>query len=164
MPEYVLDTSLAQDVWRTLDAFTRGYVMAAMWTLTDSWFECDECEAQPDEWNNGKCEACGATTGVHERTESCDHLGLHDIAPETIETAKDECASFLVAQQFVLNLTEEDDYERHGADFWLTRNGHGAGFWDRGYPPDVSRALTDSAHAWGEVYWYVGDDGNVYQG
>jgi hypothetical protein len=35
-------------------------------------------------------------------------------------------------------------------DFWLTRNHHGAGFWDRDYPDDIGDKLTDLAHMYGE--------------
>lgn len=41
MSEYSLDTSLARDVWKTLDEFTKGYITAAMWTLTDDGHDCD---------------------------------------------------------------------------------------------------------------------------
>ena len=51
--------------------------------------------------------------------------------------------------------------EQAGHDFWLTRNGHGAGFWDRsddtyfGYQD----FFTKISEAHGEVYVYLGDDG-----
>lgn len=48
-----------------------------------------------------------------------------------------------------------------GHDFWLTRNRHGAGFWDRGLG-DLGRTLTDAAHAYGECDLYIGDDGMIY--
>lgn len=136
MPEYHLDTSLARETVARLDLFTRGYIEAAMWTLTD------------------------------EDGHSLDYLGLHDIAEETIETAIRECRDFQTAYRADLDAaTEElgrtDDY--HGHDFWLTRNHHGAGFWDRGYSPALDKRLTDAAHVAGEANWYVGDDGLVYQ-
>ncbi len=40
-----------------------------------------------------------------------------------------------------------------GYDLWLTRNGHGAGFWDRGY--DDGDVLTEHAHNLGSVDIYV---------
>jgi hypothetical protein len=52
-----------------------------------------------------------------------------------------------------------------GHDFWLTRNRHGAGFWDRfgaGEGAEYGRMLTDDAHAYGDSELYVGDDGRVY--
>lgn len=48
-----------------------------------------------------------------------------------------------------------------GHDFWLTRNRHGAGFWDRGLG-DAGRRLTDASYAYGEVMLDVGDDGEIY--
>lgn len=38
---------------------------------------------------------------------------------------------------------------QHGHDFWMTRNGHGVGFWDRGYGT-VGDRLTKAAHKYGE--------------
>ncbi len=41
-----------------------------------------------------------------------------------------------------------------GHDFWLTRNGHGAGFWDRDLG-EVGDKLTKIAESFGSVYLYV---------
>lgn len=49
-----------------------------------------------------------------------------------------------------------------GMDFYLTRNRHGAGFWDRDHPAPHGDALTEAAKAYGETYEYLGDDGKVY--
>lgn len=51
--------------------------------------------------------------------------------------------------------------EQAGHDFWLTRNGHGSGFWDGGWPEPAATRLTDAAHAYGEFNLYVGDDGMI---
>lgn len=55
-----------------------------------------------------------------------------------------------------------DPFSRSGHDFALTRNGHGAGFWDRGYG-DVGDRLTDASHAYGaiEIYATVTDDKRI---
>ena len=44
-----------------------------------------------------------------------------------------------------------------GHDYWLTRNGHGAGFWDR---PEIygevnAKKLTDISESFGEKYVFV---------
>lgn len=54
-----------------------------------------------------------------------------------------------------------DDVEQAGHDFVLTRNGHGAGFWDRGYG-GAGDELTKWAKTFGEMHAYVGDDGKVH--
>ena len=51
-----------------------------------------------------------------------------------------------------------------GHDLLLTRNHHGAGFWDGDWPKGVGKRLTDAADRLGEVYPYVGDDGLIYIG
>lgn len=56
---------------------------------------------------------------------------------------------------------EERDVEHAGHDFWLTRNGHGAGFWDRGMG-EVGDRLSAKAEKWGTVDLYIGDDGQVW--
>ena len=48
-----------------------------------------------------------------------------------------------------------------GHDLWLTRNGHGAGFWDRGLGAQGD-SLTAICEALGGVDSYVGDDGFLY--
>jgi len=48
-----------------------------------------------------------------------------------------------------------------GHDFWLTRNGHGAGFWDRGLG-DLGKALTEHCKPYGEVCLFAGDDDVIY--
>ena len=49
-----------------------------------------------------------------------------------------------------------------GHDFWLTRCGHGAGFWDRGVG-ETGERLTKAAEKFGNVDLCVGDDGKIYQ-
>lgn len=48
-----------------------------------------------------------------------------------------------------------------GHDFWLTREGHGAGFWDRGLGV-VGDRLTEACKSYGGYDLYIGDDGMVH--
>lgn len=56
--------------------------------------------------------------------------------------------------------------EQIGHDFWLTRAGHGCGFWDGDWKSDSRSGLdgpmTRIAKSFGEVSPYVGDDGTIY--
>lgn len=81
-----------------------------------------------------------------------------DIAPESLTHVIECCRQFQAD-----NATDLADIDpgQAGHDFWLTRNHHGAGFWDRGLG-DVGKRLTTAAHAWGDSTAYVGDDGKVY--
>lgn len=47
-----------------------------------------------------------------------------------------------------------------GYDFWLTRNGHGAGFWDRGLG-ELGDFLTSMAKPFGDCSLYVNNSGEV---
>ncbi len=49
-----------------------------------------------------------------------------------------------------------------GHDFWLTRCGHGAGFWDGDWPEPAASVLTEASKEFGNVDLYVGDDGQIY--
>ena len=53
-------------------------------------------------------------------------------------------------------------YSQAGHDFWLTRNGHGAGFWDGDWPDRTGHRLSEAAKSYGEYHLYVGDDGKIY--
>lgn len=47
-----------------------------------------------------------------------------------------------------------------GHDFWLTRNGHGVGFWDRGLG-ELGDFLTDMSKPFGACSLYVNNNGEV---
>ena len=77
------------------------------------------------------------------------------------------CADFL-AQAMHAGLWQQwidanKTIEAIAYDYWLTRNGHGAGFWDRGLGK-LSDKLSDMAQTQGSVYAYAGDDSLIYFG
>ena len=93
-----------------------------------------------------------------------DDYGPEDLAPEALAEIKQDCRSFVESNQalFARLPAEYDDmYNRAGHDFALTRNGHGAGFWDRGLGT-LGDELTDACDGYGSQNLYVGDDGRVY--
>jgi hypothetical protein len=55
-----------------------------------------------------------------------------------------------------------DPIEQAGHDFWLTRNSHGAGFWDGDWSEPYASQLDKATKAFGGCDLYVGDDGLVY--
>jgi hypothetical protein len=90
--------------------------------------------------------------------------GSASFAPETIADASEDCRAFVESNAADLarycELTGRG-MDGAGVDFWLTRNGHGAGFWDRGEDP-VFRRLSDASKVWGGRDAYLGDDGRIY--
>lgn len=86
---------------------------------------------------------------------------LDDFDPSAITSAEEEISAFLsMCSEEGLDLSGISD-EQIGHDFWLTRNHHGAGFWDRGLG-DLGQKLTDNAHSYGSCDCYVGDNGMVF--
>lgn len=84
---------------------------------------------------------------------------IDDIDVETLQAMLDDCEAFQSVNQETLDGCDE---AISGHDLWLTRNGHGAGFWDGDYEESQAQSLTDASHALGEFDLYVGDDGKIY--
>lgn len=61
-----------------------------------------------------------------------------------------------------INAAEGDAWDYAAHDFILTRNHHGAGFWDGDWIAPWGDRLTELAHTYGEINCYVGDDGFIY--
>lgn len=89
-----------------------------------------------------------------------------DLAPETLARMTTDCEKFQAEYTKAVNALDyvSGDFEetKVAHDFWLTRNRHGAGFWDGDYPKAIGDALTKLAHSFGECDLYVGDDGKLY--
>lgn len=81
-----------------------------------------------------------------------------DIAPETLEKMKDDCGDFQLQYGYLIG----PDLAEAGHDFWLTRNGHGAGFFDGDWEKEIGERLTEASHKFGEFSLYVGDDGKIH--
>jgi len=79
---------------------------------------------------------------------------------DTINKIKAECLDFINKNE---DLLEQAKFEHaRGAsecacDFWLTRNGHGAGFWCR-QMGELGDKLTKSAESYGENNFYIEND------
>ena len=123
-----------------MDKFTAAYIEAALWSSTDdAGRPLDQSDAE--------------------------------LADETRAKMAADCAQFQAEQAEWLT----EDYrttaraahgstvaESAGHDFWLTRCGHGAGFWDGDWAEPAASKLTAASKAFGNVELYVGDDGKVW--
>ena len=109
-----------------MDTFTRSYIETMLWSSTD---ESNEQGGSPLD----------------------ETYSIEDLAPKTLETIHTDCQAFQTAHHADIN----SDLARAGHDFWLTRNRHGAGFWDGDWPAAIGDQLTAAAHAFGELNPYV---------
>lgn len=124
-----------------LDEFTRHYITCALWAEND--------QSDPE-------------TGGDPLDDNFD---IGDIAPECLEAMVADCAKFQKENADDIATWEDGQYtaeEMAGHDFWLTRNGHGAGFWDGDWKKKVGERLTTACEKFGNVDLYVGDDGKIY--
>ena len=120
-----------------IDNVTRAYIECALWSSTDY---SDESGGVPLD----------------------SYLSADDLSDETAAECREVCADFVECNAELIDaLPDWYDDEQLGHDLWLTRNRHGAGFWDRGLG-DIGERLTEMAHPYGECWLYVGDDGRIY--
>lgn len=83
-----------------------------------------------------------------------------DVSKEALYIIKNECARFLdEASKYLHN---EKEYKAAGHDFFLTRNGYGAGFWDGDWEEPAATDLTKLSKSFRTQTPYVGDDGEIY--
>ena len=87
-----------------------------------------------------------------------------EISEETLLDVQADCRSFWRRFGCYVTNVQVDNpgIEQAGHDFWLTRNGHGAGFWDGDWPEPYAEILTKGSKAYGEFSIYLGDDGLIY--
>lgn len=93
-------------------------------------------------------------------TSELDDVGVWELPDETWTRARTDCYDFVrKAWRHIRESGMEADHVGH--NFWLTRNGHGVGFWDRGLG-DVGERLTEASEAFGDTWMEQGDDELVY--
>ena len=87
-----------------------------------------------------------------------DRFSVDDIWFSAREEARQDCEAFVAQAEDLLDEEDASD-SRVGHDFWLTRNGHGAGFWDGDYR--AGDALTEIAESFGMKYVYITNLGTL---
>lgn len=118
-----------------LDTFTKSYIETALWSSMDNL-----------EDNGG--------SSLDEK------YTIEDVESSTLHKMEQDCRDF---QQKYGELYGNGGWsdEEAGHDLWLTRNGHGSGFWDRGYKDpekeEIGKQLTTAAKSYGTFDLYLGD-------
>ena len=99
---------------------------------------------------------------------------IADIDQGVLERLAADCKRFQASPAWQAVLASEDDprtarrqgygcvEESAGRDFWLTRCGHGAGFWDGDWKEPHASALDRLSRSFGNVDLYIGDDGKIH--
>lgn len=110
-----------------------------------------------DEMIDGYIE-CAIWSSVDDNGLPLDEFDLDDFSAKAMATIKDDCSDFLREHEELL--MGHWDADQAGHDFWLTRNHHGTGFWDRG--KEQGDALTKAAVSYGATDVYLGEDGLLH--
>lgn len=90
---------------------------------------------------------------------------MDDIAPESFDKIMDDCLKFINAKGMdtsIRLIIWKDRVIDAGHDFWLNRNGHGAGFWDGDWPEPLATLLDKFSKSFGECNLYLGDDDLIH--
>lgn len=117
-----------------LDAFATAYILCALWTFDEN-----------------------APSGPFETSGRFQEL-FPKIDGESLSKMIADCAAFQ-------KLADLEGYpiKNAGHDFWLTRNGHGCGFWENDFgTEDQCARLTALSKTFRECDLYYGDDGKIY--
>jgi hypothetical protein len=127
------------------EKFIRAYIQTATWATNDE-----------------------STPSGGEPLDATYTDGADDFADEAIVQIVQECLEFMEQNYDDLNCDgvqhgpDFDQDERAGHDFFLTRNNHGAGFWDGAWPEEEGERLSESARRFGTSEPYIGDDELLY--
>ena len=119
-----------------LSAFARAYCECALWLMTD------------------------------DKGELLDkNYVLEDIPWHVMRRMRRDCQIFQITSAWEEHGSIGGD-EQGGHDFWLTRNGHGAGFWDGDWKDQngskmPGEELTAAAKMFGEFNLVLNDDGSI---
>jgi hypothetical protein len=126
--------SFAEPAEDEIDDFTNGYITCMLWAETDD-----------------------------EEHPLNTLYGIEDISEESLAKIISDCKSFQKHNAEDLDAAVEHgrNMEHLGHDFWLSRNGQGTGFWDRGLG-DIGIRLDKAAKTAGSVDPYVGDDNKIH--
>lgn len=136
-----------------LNRFTRSYIATALWSSNNS-------DGTPLDSPDLDCEL--STTFIRECFVDCALF-----IARVHERFTPEVAEYIINRES----TDLDFLAPH--DFWLTRNHHGAGFWDGDWDNcarhdtdkygELGKLLTTLSQEFLEINLYVADDGEIWK-
>ena len=153
--------NLSQD---DLNEILKGYLESAVWTeeerLNDDYKSTvgyDDAEYDDDTDYEDEVERLIKLKQKMERKPFSSFI-VEDIEPNSRIQAYLDIKTFIknAGQDAIAEAVQENGWFKLGMDIWLTRNGHGAGFFDHSY--EHEKVLMDAARALREVDLYLTDN------
>lgn len=120
-------------------------------------------ESQLAEFTAAYIEALQWSSIVTDANGECHSADRFELSTAGADKCRADCRTFCNDYRHLLEeVIDLYDIEQAGHDFALTRNGHGAGYWDRDdLSPVLADAITEAAKLQGEVYCYLNDQNEV---
>lgn len=102
--------------------------------------------------------------GITEDDHFDAHFSVEDFSPAALKRAENDVQRFFDSLKIKRLYIEartfaDDDHIAH--DLWLTRQGHGAGFWDGDYGNRLGKDLTKLCESYREVNLFVDEQGVI---
>jgi hypothetical protein len=146
----LLESKITQEEKDYLKEVVRGYVETALWTEEERL----EDEMGYDEDDDEMSEIDAIIKSYNKKDFS--NFEKEDIDADSLLDTYSDIKEFTnLLSDSTLDEVEPFDL---GMDFWLTRNGHGSGFWDRGYSEETEEDLMSVVKNFKEKNLVIGDD------
>lgn len=126
------------------EAFVDGYIECALWADAEPANANPDHPDYTDSWESGGLENLDLRPDA--RAKMIENGQLHDF----VDANMADLLAYCEVREYDPSQGKVESYAGH--DFWLTRNDHGAGFWDRGLG-----ALGDRLTAAAKVYGSADD-------
>jgi hypothetical protein len=159
-----LNTKLSQD---NLNEILKGYLEAALWTeeerLTDDFKSSlgyDDSDYDGEDEEEDEVEKLLRIKREFE-TKDFQRFIVDDLEANSKIQAYLDIKNFinLAGEDATLEAINENGYFRLGMDIWLTRNGHGSGFFDHNY--DNEKELMEAGRKLKGVDLYITDNNTL---
>lgn len=133
-----------------IDQFIDAYIECALWSETADIVVNDDGTVSE-----------APTDGTYDTSFQSLNFDESDLTSEAIDSIRADCVAFIADNSAWLKQVSAHHTEngwtyaaQSGHDFWLTRNGHGAGFWDRGYGT-LGDLLTGACEPYGSSHLFA---------
>jgi hypothetical protein len=149
----LLESKITQEEKDYLKEVVRGYVETALWTEEERLE--DEMGYDEDDEDDDEMSEIDAIIKSYNKKDFSNFEKEDIDADSLLDTYSDIKEFTNLLSDSTLDEVEPFDL---GMDFWLTRNGHGSGFWDRGYSEETEEDLMSAVKNFKEKNLVIGDD------
>jgi hypothetical protein len=147
-----------------INKILKGYLECALWTEEERLKEdMPNIDFNEDDNKMDEIEKIIHLNDSLNR-KSFDFFTKEDIDVDSLIDAYSDIKKFIefAGKEAIDYAINERGLERLGHDIWLTRNHHGAGFFDHSYDDDIENKLTQAAYKLKEINLFVGDNYKLY--